>query len=93
MTHSKIELLVLMWLLLVRGRHSQLSAVITPRGYNASLDPEASFTFQCDVTSIQWFVDGSLSSAQEIRGRGIIVKVTQLLWTILLAVLEGACPF
>ena len=63
-----------MWLLFVRGRHSQLTAVVTPRGYNASLDPEASFTFHCDVTStnnVQWLVDGSPSFAQEIRDRGI----------------------
>ena len=74
MTDSKIEIFILLWLLFVRGKRSQLTAVIIPRGYNASLDPEASFTFQCDVTgstSIQWFVDGSPSSAQEIRGRGI----------------------
>ena len=71
---SKIESLVLLWLLFVRGKHSQLTAVITPRGYNASLDPEASFTFQCDVTgsdNIQWLVDGRPSTTQENRGRGI----------------------
>jgi hypothetical protein len=71
-THSQIEVLVL--LLFIKGIHSQLTAVITPRGYNASLDPEASFTFQCDVTgtdNIQWLVDGSPSAAQEIRDRGI----------------------
>ena len=71
---SKIENLVLLWLLFVRGKHSQLTAVITPRGYNASLDPEASFTFQCDVTgsnNIQWLVDGRPSTTQENRGRGI----------------------
>ena len=71
---SKIENLVLLWLLFVRGKHSQLTAVITPRGYNASLDPEASFTFQCDVTgsdNIQWLVDGRPSTTQEIRDRGI----------------------
>ena len=79
MTDNKIEVLVLLilWLLFVRGMYSQLTAVITPRGYNASLDPEASFTFQCNVTSsnnIQWFMDGSPSSAQEIRDRGISVS-------------------
>jgi hypothetical protein len=71
-TRSKIEVLVL--LLCMKGIHSQLIAVVTPRGYNASLDPEASFTFQCDVTgtnNIQWFVDGSFSSTQEISNRGI----------------------
>ena len=71
---SKIESLVLLWLLFVRGKHSQLTAVITPRGYNASLDPEASFTFQCDMTgtnNVQWLVDGRPSTTQENRGRGI----------------------
>ena len=71
---SKIESLVLLWLLFVRGKHSQLTAVITPRGYNASLDPEASFTFQCDVTgsnNVQWLVNGRPSTTQENRGRGI----------------------
>ena len=74
MIASKIESLVLLWLLFVRGKHSQLTAVITPRGYNASLDPEASFTFQCDVSSsnnVQWLVDGRPSTTQENRGRGI----------------------
>ena len=79
MTDSKIETLVLLWLFFIRGKHSQLTAVVTPRGYNASLDPEASFTFQCDVTgtnSVQWFVDGSPASAQEIRDRGISASDT-----------------
>jgi hypothetical protein len=72
MTHSK--LLFLLLIILVEQDDAQLTAVITPRGYNASLDPEASFTFQCDVTgtnNIQWFVDGSPSFTQEIRDRGI----------------------
>ena len=74
MTDSKIEILVLMWLLFVSGRHSQLTAVVTPRGYNASLNPEASFTFQCDVTGtniIQRLVDGEPLTSQEIGDRGI----------------------
>ena len=74
MTDSKLEVLFLMWLLFVRGNHSQLTAAITPRGYNASLDPEASFTFQCDVTgtnNIQWLVDGQPSTTQDNRDRGI----------------------
>ena len=61
-------------LLLLKGKYSQLTAVITPQGYNASLDPEASFTFQCDVTgtnNIQWLIDGICSSRQENRNRGI----------------------
>ena len=79
MTDSKIETLVLLWLLFIRGRHSQLTAVITPRGYNASLDPEASFIFQCDVTgtnNIQWLVDGEPLNTQEIRDRGISTSNT-----------------
>jgi hypothetical protein len=73
MTDSKIEVFVLLLLILVE-RHTQLTAVVTPRGYNASLDPEASFTFQCDVTgtdNIQWLVDGSPSNTQDNRDRGI----------------------
>jgi hypothetical protein len=58
----------------IKQNSAQLTAVITPRGrgYNASLDPEASFTFQCDVTgtnyNIVWLVhvDGSSSLKQEI---------------------------
>ena len=41
---------------------------------HTSLDPEASFTFQCDVTNnnnIQWLVDGRPSTTQENRDRGI----------------------
>ena len=79
MTDRKIEALVLLWLLIIKGMHSQLTAVITPRGYNASLDPEASFTFQCDVTgtdNIQWLVDGEPLSTQEIRDRGISASNT-----------------
>ena len=74
MTCSKTEKVVLLLLLLLKDKHSQLTAVITPRGYNASLDPEASFTFQCDVTgtnNIQWLIDGISSSRQESRNRGI----------------------
>ena len=76
MAHSnyKIEVLLLLLLILVKGKHSQPTAVITPRGYNASLDPEDSFTFQCDVTGangVQWLVDGLLVSRQDIRNRGI----------------------
>ena len=71
---SNIEILLLLSLVLIKRNYAQLTAVITPRGYNASLDPEANFTFQCDVTgtnSIQWLVDGQPSSAQEIRDQGI----------------------
>ena len=70
---SKIEALLLL-LVLMKHNHAHLTAIITPRGYNASLDPEASFTFQCDVTgtnNIQWAINGSPSSIQEIRDRGI----------------------
>ena len=49
MMDSKIEALLLL-LVLMKHNHAQLTTVITSRGYNASLDPEASFTFQCDVT-------------------------------------------
>ena len=76
MIHCKIEALLLLFLALARDKCAQLSrsAVIIPRSYNASLDPEASFTFQCDVTgadSIQWIVDGLPSNRPEIRSRGI----------------------
>ena len=74
MTDNKVGALVLLWLLNLNGIYSQLTAVITPRGYNASLDPEASFTFQCDVTgshNIQWLVDGQPSTTQENGDRGI----------------------
>ena len=74
MAHIKIEVLVLLLLILVKGKHSQPTAVIIPRGYNASLDPEDSFTFQCDVTGVngvQWLVDGLLASRQDISNRGI----------------------
>ena len=71
---SKIEALLL-FLVLTKHNYAQPTAVIAPRaGYNASLDPEASFTFQCDVTgtnNIQWLVDGEPSTTQEIRDRGI----------------------
>ena len=53
---------------------AETTAVITPGGYNASLDPEANFTFQCDVTGaegVQWFVDGLHSARQDVRNRGI----------------------
>ena len=71
---NKIEALLLFFLVLIKKDYAQLTAVITPRGYNASLDPEASFTFQCDVTgsdNIQWLVDGRPSTTQENRDRGI----------------------
>ena len=76
MAHSKIEALLLLFLVLVKQKYcQQLTAVISPRGYNASLDPEASFTFQCDATgadSVQWVVDSFVSSRQDILGnRGI----------------------
>ena len=74
MTHSKIEALLLLMLALVKDKHAQPTVVITPSGYNASLDPESSFKFQCDVTGadgIRWVVDGLLSRRPEIRNRGI----------------------
>ena len=82
MTHSKIEALLLLLLALIKGKHAQSIAVITPRGYNASLDPDASFIFQCDVTGaddIQWIVDGVSSSRQEIINHGILVEKLMLL--------------
>ena len=74
MSHSKFEPFLLLLLVLVRDKCAQPTAVITPRGYNASLDSEASFTFQCDVIgadTIQWVVDGLPSTRSEIRTRGI----------------------
>ena len=70
---------LLLFLVALQQSSAQLTAVITPRGYNASLDPEASFTFQCDVTgsdNIQWLVDGEHSAAQGIRDRGINESIT-----------------
>ena len=80
MPHSKIEVLFLLnfvMLALVKDKHANPTAVITPSGYNASLHPESSFNFQCDVTGadgIQWVVDGLLSTRPEIRNRGIREK-------------------
>ena len=77
MTHSKYEVLpTLLLLVLVKDvLYAQPTAVITPRGYNASLDPEVSFTFQCDATGadgVQWSVDGVAASREDIlRDRGI----------------------
>ena len=65
----------LVLLTLIEEKCAQTTAIITPRnGYNASLDPEANFTFQCDVTgadSVLWLVDGLLSTRQDIRNHGI----------------------
>lgn len=77
MIQSKIEALLLLVLALIKDKHAQPTAVITPRGYNASLDPDASFIFQCDVTGaddVQWLVDGVSPSRQEIINRGILVE-------------------
>jgi hypothetical protein len=96
MMRSKIESLLLLFLVLIKLDDAQLTAVITPRGYNASLDPEASFTFQCDVTgadNIVWLVDDSPSFAQDIIETEELMKAAPSLWMRLLAALEGACPF
>ena len=53
---------------------AQTTAIITPRGYNASLNSEASITFQCDVTGavgVDWRVDGIPSDREENVRRGI----------------------
>ena len=67
MIDSKIEaLLVFILLALVKDKHTQVTAVITPRCYNDSP--------QCDVTGtdgIRWVVDGLLSTRPEIRNHGI----------------------
>ena len=73
----KIEALLLLLLVLVKNKHAQPTAVITPSGYNASLDPEATFIFQCDVTDandVQWIVDGLPPGRQEIINRGILIE-------------------
>ena len=66
---------LLLVLLLIEGRRAQPTVAITPSaGYNASLDAQASFSFQCDVTGaddIRWIVDGLPSSFQTIIDRGI----------------------
>ena len=69
-----VHTVILLLLTLIKEKCAQPTAVITPRSYNTSLDPEASFTFQCDVTgadSMQWLVDGFLSTRQAVRDRGI----------------------
>ena len=77
MTHSKIEALLLLNFViqaLVKDKQASPTAVITPRGYIASLDTEFSFNFYCDVTGadgIRWIVDGLLSTRPEIRNRGV----------------------
>ena len=61
-------------IVLAKKKYAQLTAVIIPRGYNASLDPEASFNFQCNATgadSLQWILDGEIASTQDFRNRGI----------------------
>ena len=70
----EIKALLLLLLVLVKDKHAQPTTVITLSGYNASLDPEATFTFQCDVTgadTVQRIVDGLPPSRQEIMNRGI----------------------
>ena len=60
-------------IVLAKKKYAQLTAVIIPRGYNASLDPEASFNFQCNATgadSLQWILDGEIASTQDFRNRG-----------------------
>ena len=73
---SKTEALLVILLLLknLNENYAQPTVVITPRGYNASLDPESSFSFQCNVTgaeNIIWVVDGLPSTRPELQGRGI----------------------
>ena len=66
--------LLLLLLVLVKEKCAQTTAVIIPRGYNASLDPESYFTFQCDVKgadSVEWIVDNAFSTLQDVRDRGI----------------------
>ena len=68
---------VLLWLLainFVNENDAQSTATITPNGFNASLDPESNFTFQCDVTEaddIGWLIDSIPLSREEIKDRGI----------------------
>ena len=71
---SKTKALLIILLTNLNENYAQPSAVVSPRGYNASLDPEASFTFQCNVTgadTIRWVIDGLPSTRPEIRSRGI----------------------
>ena len=66
--------IALVLLTLIEQKCAQRTVVITPRGYNASLDPAANFTFQCDVTGadgVLWLVDGLPSTRQDVRDRGI----------------------
>ena len=66
--------IALVLLTLIEQKCAQRTVVITPRGYNASLDPAANFTFQCDVIGadgVLWLVDGLPSTRQDVRDRGI----------------------
>ena len=71
---KRVHVVILVLQTLIEEKCAQTTAIITPRDYNASLDPEANFTFQCDVTGadgVLWLVDGLLSTRQDIRSRGI----------------------
>ena len=77
-TWNRRAVIILLLLILTEEQYAQTetTAVITPRGYNASLDPKATFTFQCDVTGaddVQWIVDGLPPGRQEIINRGILI--------------------
>ena len=64
----------------ISKKHTQQTAVITPRSYNASLDPESNFTFLCDVTgadSIEWIVDNISSRNKYIIDREITTNNVQ----------------
>ena len=65
----------LLVLILIEEKSTQPTVAITPSaGYNASLDPETSFSFQCDATGandIRWIVDGLPSALQIIVDRRI----------------------
>ena len=79
MTWNHWPVIILLLLILTEEQYVQteITAVINPRGYNATLDPEVTFTFQCDVTGaddVQWIVDGLPPSRQEIINRGILTE-------------------
>ena len=73
---------LLLVLLLIEGRRAQPTAAISPSaGYNASLDAQASFSFQCDARGaddIRWIVDSLPSSFQTIVDRGIFESVVMV---------------
>ena len=74
MIYCTCHVFFLLLLVFPKENCAQRTAIITPRGYNASLDPEAKTIFECAVTGadgIQWLVDGLPSTREDVKSRGI----------------------